>query len=79
MTNSQRLVQAFATALEIDANMINDKLAYNTIPEWDSVAHMTLIAELEKAFDVMFDTDQIIDMSSVGKAREILNQHGIVF
>ena len=32
--------------------MFKDELEYNTIPEWDSVAHMTLIAALEEAFDI---------------------------
>ena len=79
MTNQQKLARAFAAALEIETTTIHDKLAYNSIPEWDSVAHMTLIAELEKVFDVMFDTDQIIDMSSVSKAKEILGEHGVEF
>ena len=40
---------------------------------------MILIAELEDVFDVEIDTDDVIEMSSVLKAKEILNQHGIVF
>ncbi len=79
MPNEVKLASAFAEALEIDATTISDDLKYNSIPEWDSVAHMSLIAELEKAFNVMFDTDQIIDMSSVAKAKEILGCHGVSF
>jgi len=79
MSNHAKLATAFADALEIEAATVNDELQYNSIPEWDSVAHMTLIAELEKVFNLMFDTDQIIDMSSVAKAKEILVQHGVEF
>jgi acyl carrier protein len=79
MSNSAKLATAFADALEIEAATVSDELQYNRIPEWDSVAHMTLIAELEKVFNVMFDTDQIIDMSSVARAKEILAQHGVEF
>lgn len=79
MTNSEKLATAFATALAIDKTSIKDELEYNSIAEWDSVAHMTLIAELEQVFDVMFDTDEIIDMSSVAKAKDILGRHGVGF
>ena len=77
--NRHKLLQAFATALAIDVSLIQDTLAYNSIPQWDSTAHMLLIAELENSFQLMLDTDDIIDMSSVEKAREILAKHGVVF
>lgn len=44
-----------------------------------SVAHMGLIAQLEDNYGVLLDTDDIIDMSSVGKAREILAKYGVAF
>jgi len=79
MTNNEKIKLAFARALNIDIVQISDDLAYSSIPEWDSVAHMVLIAELEREFDVMLDTDDIIDMSSAGKAKEILAKYQITF
>lgn len=79
MQTNETLYSCFATALTIPPETVNDELMYNTIPQWDSVAHMALIAELEQTFDVMFDTDDIIAMNSVAKAREILVRHGITF
>lgn len=78
-SNQQVLVDSFATALAIPAEKVTDDLVYNSIPQWDSIAHMTLVAELESRFDVMMDTDDIIDMSSVGKARDILGKYGVAF
>ena len=79
INNNTRLHQSFAKGLNIPLEQVSDDLAYNTIPQWDSVAHMGLVAELERTFAVMFDTDDIIDMSSVTKAREILQKHGLNF
>ena len=67
----------FSTALGIDLSEVNDNLEYNTISQWDSIGHMALVVALEKEFDVMFDTDDIIDMSSVEKAKEILLKNGV--
>ncbi len=77
--NSEKLVQAFSTALEIDAAIVKDELKYQSIPEWDSMSHMFLISEIEEIFDVEIDTDDVIDLSSVGKAKEILGKYDISF
>lgn len=71
------LVQIFAEALAIDPELVSDELGYQSIPQWDSVAHMTLIAALEDTYEIMLDTDDIIDMSSVAKARQILAKYGV--
>ena len=73
------LEQIFTEALGLDIGSVSDGLAYNSIPQWDSVAHMGLIAQLEDNYGVLLDTDDIIDMSSVGKAREILAKYGVAF
>lgn len=79
MTNQHKLVQAFSTSLGVEPAMVTDDLTYDTIPQWDSTAHMILIAELEDEFKVMLDTDDIIDMSSVAKAKQILTKYDIDF
>ena len=79
MSNHEKLIGAFCAGLGIKPEIVVDGLKYNAIPEWDSVAHMVLITELENAFDVMLETDDIIDMSSVARAREILGKHGVAF
>ena len=79
MSNVEKLHQVFANALSIDLDSVVDELAYNTIEEWDSTAHMILISELEDSFDVMLETDEIIDLSSVAKAKEILQKYNVTF
>lgn len=75
----KKLTEIFTEVLEIDSDIVNDDLKYNAIPEWDSIAHMALVAELDDAFDIMLDTDDILDMSSFAKAKEILTKYGVNF
>lgn len=77
--NESKLKQAFIDALGIEENQVIDTLTYNSIPEWDSIAHMALIAEIDDAFDTMLDTDDVLDMSSFAKAKEILAKYDVVF
>ena len=71
------LKDIIAKSLMLETPEITDGLEYNSRKEWDSVAHMALIAELEEAYDIMLDTDDIVDMSSVGKIREILKKYDV--
>lgn len=71
------LEQIFADSLAIQLSDISDTLTYQSIPQWDSVAHMMLIAAVEDEYGIMLDTDDIIDMSSVGKAKAILQKYGV--
>jgi len=79
MENKNKLYQSFANALNIEISQIQDNLAYQSIPEWDSISHMILISQLEEDFDVSIDTEDVIDMSSVEKAQEILSKLGVQF
>tara|TARA_A100001011_G_scaffold398182_1_gene501675 strand:- start:484 stop:720 length:237 start_codon:yes stop_codon:yes gene_type:complete len=69
--------KCFKDALSLDDSIDIKKLEYNTIEEWDSIGHMTLIAELEDKFNISFDTDEIVDFSSYEKGKEILKKLGV--
>ena len=71
MTNLEKYKEAFVKGLEIGAEGV-ESLEYQGIPQWDSVGHMGLIAAIEDSFDIMMDTDDIIDLNSYEKGREIL-------
>lgn len=77
MTNREKYVNAFVEMLEVDASIV-ETLEYQGIDTWDSVGHMSLISELEDAFDIMMDTDDIIDFSSFQKGIEILKKYDVV-
>ena len=74
MSDIERLRAAFRTALSLDDDYDVDSLEYRSIEKWDSLAHMALIAAIEDEFDIMIDTDDVIDMSSFAKAGEILGR-----
>ena len=69
--------QAFITAFSIDETVLGADLEYESIQEWDSIGHMALIAELEDAFEISMEMDDIIDFSSYNKGKEILKNYEI--
>jgi acyl carrier protein len=72
-----RLIDCFVQTLAIKREQVTLNLTYQSIPEWDSVGHMALVGEIENTFNVTLDTDDIIGMSDVAKAVEILRKHGV--
>ncbi|PIC94699.1 acyl carrier protein [Sporosarcina sp. P26b] len=77
--NIEKLKQVFADSLDIDSSLVVDNLRFNSIAEWDSIAHMALVTEIDDVFDIMLDTDDVLDMSSFAKAKEILAKYEILF
>jgi|TARA_B100000315_G_C14286404_1_gene455405 acyl carrier protein len=78
MNNKQKYDQVYIETFSIDEDQLKN-LEYNSIPEWDSVGHMGLIAELEEVFDIMMEMDDIIDFSSYKKGLELIAKYGVEF
>lgn len=80
MTNLEKYNEAFINAFEITEDQLTG-LKYQDITAWDSVGHMQLISEIEDAFDIMMDTEDIIDFGSYEKGKEILSkeEYGVEF
>jgi acyl carrier protein len=76
MTNLEKYNKAFCDAFEIQENQL-EGLKYQGVELWDSVGHMTLVANIEDAFDIMMETDDIVDFSSYEKGKEILKKHNV--
>ena len=56
MSNLEKYNKVFCDTLQISEDQLNG-LEYQGVELWDSVGHMTLMAELEDAFDIMMETD----------------------
>jgi acyl carrier protein len=74
VTADPRLAQAFRTALELPPDVDVETLAYGQHPNWDSVGHMALVAEIEDGFDVTLEPDDVLELSSYAKAVELLQR-----
>ncbi len=79
MTNLEKYSSTYKKVFELDDSIDVTTLTFQGIPLWDSIGHMNLIASLEEAFNVQFEIDDIIDLSSYEKGKEILTKLGVDF
>ena len=78
MSNLDKYTEIFTNTFEVSEEEAKS-LKYQDIKAWDSVGHMGLIATLEDTFNIMMETDDIIDFNSFEKGKEILTKYNIDF
>ncbi len=76
MNNLEKYNRIFCETLQIEEDQLKD-LEYQGTELWDSVGHMTLMAELEDAFDIMLETHDIVDFSSYEIGKSILKKYDV--
>jgi acyl carrier protein len=69
--------EAFVRALDVPADIDVEALEIGTSPQWDSVGHMALVAELEDRFGIMLETDDLVAMSSFAESLDVLRRYGV--
>lgn len=77
MEDLEKYNNAFVQVFSVKSEELNDDYGKETVDEWDSVHQLSLIAELEEAFDIMFDPEDIMDMTSYVKGKELLSKYDV--
>lgn len=76
MTNLVKYNAIFVETFEVSEDIL-PTYKYQDTPSWDSVGHMSMITAMEETFDIMLDTEDIIDFTSWEKGKEILNKYDV--
>lgn len=77
MENLEKYNNAFVQVFGTKPEDLNDNYAKETVSEWDSVHQLGLVSEFEEAFDIMFDPEDIMEMTSYAKGKEILKKYDV--
>ena len=73
----KKLKTILAKVLLIDESKVSDEMSRKTVKEWDSMAHLMLVTEIETAFEVTLDDDDIMEIQTVADIKKTLQKHGI--
>lgn len=76
MSNLDKYNKVFIKSFKIKKEKLK-KLKYNSVPQWDSVGHMSMIGSLEEVFNITLEMDDIIDFSSYEFGKKILKKYKI--
>lgn len=79
MSNKEKYQHIFEEIFNVDSNELNESFNFKDIDSWDSFTHLTLISELEDAFEVLFESDDILHFGGYMNGIEILKRYGVDF
>lgn len=68
-----------ANVFKINPQTIDDNTSPDTIEEWDSIKHLTLVLALEEFFNISFTEEQTVEILSYALIKAVLEEHGITF
>ncbi|NHJ40160.1 MAG: acyl carrier protein [Asgard group archaeon] len=71
----EKLYETINKVLLIDKEKITDNLTMKDVEEWDSMAHLMIVSELEQTFEIILEDDDIIAMTSIGNILSILSKY----
>lgn len=63
----EKLTEVFQDVFDDEEILLNDDTTAEDIEDWDSLMHITLISEVEDAFDVHFAMKDVTGMKNVGE------------
>lgn len=75
--HQQNLHEVIAKAFGIPVNDVTNELEYQGIPEWDSVSHLVLVTELEAAYSITIELEDVLAMGSVAKIKALLKKYNV--
>lgn len=77
MDNLEKYNNAFVEVFGAKIEDLTDDYGKETVDEWDSVHQLSLVAQFEDAFDIMLDPEDIMDLTSYTKGKEILKKYEV--
>lgn len=77
MTNIEKLNSIFCEVFSVEASALNSNFDKIHVNGWDSVRQLSLTSEVEDAFDIMLDADDILEFTSYNNAKAVLAKYDI--
>ena len=70
-----KIINLVAQVLRVSTETVNDETKMIDLIEWDSLSHMSLITEIESAFSIQLDGDEIARMTSISEIKRVIDTH----
>jgi acyl carrier protein len=64
MFDENKLKQIVADVLEVDPRDIGSEFSMDTVEQWDSLRHMTLVLAIDDAFNISIPDEEAADITS---------------
>jgi len=77
MSNIDKLNKVFTEVFEVEKNQLGSDFSIDNVDNWDSVTQLSLVSDIEDEFDIMIDSDDILDFKSYDAAKVIIAKYEV--
>lgn len=77
MNQLEEYNRIFMEVFTLSEKDLQEDIQMGSIADWDSIGHVNLITMMEDSFDLMFETEDILNFNSYEKGKEILRKYGV--
>ena len=70
-----KIKKIFCQVLGISQADFSEDIAYDSFEKWDSLKHLQMIAELEEAFGIDIEMDDVIAMENFKKVKKLVKKY----
>lgn len=77
MTNLDRYKNAFISVFKVNESELDENFQAERVKKWDSITHLSLCTAIEDEFDIMFDSEDMLELRSFDKGKEILAKYEV--
>ena len=74
MSTLDQVQDIFQDVFEDDELKVTRETTASDVEEWDSLMHVTLILEIESAFNVRFSSGDVANLKSVGDLCDLIER-----
>jgi len=77
MSNLEKYNQAFIEVFGVEESALGSNFNKDSVDGWDSVHQLNIIALLEESFDIMLDPEDIMELTSYEKGKELMAKYEV--
>ena len=70
----EKIIEIVATTCDIEKSEVTENSTVGDFPSWDSVGHLNILSQVEEAFDISFEPEELMEMEDVKDIEEAVKQ-----
>lgn len=69
----EKIIEIVATTCDVEKSEVTETSTVGDFPSWDSVGHLNILSQVEEAFDISFEPEEMMEMEDVKDITEAVN------
>lgn len=68
-----KVCEIVAGICSVEVSEVSENSTVGDFPQWDSVGHLSILSQVEEAFDISFEPEEMMEMEDVKDIVEAVN------